>query len=502
MDFYKIEKKDNVAVALRDFQGGEIVEIDGEKIVVKEPIPPAHKIALKDFNGGDAVIKYGNIMGFASTKIQKGNWVHAHNVNVGSEAVQQYEYELQKEGVVYPASGDVSREFYGYLRSDGQVGIRNHLLILPTVFCANGNVKEFERLANTRYGKSEIFDGAIALTHPNGCSQTGYDLDITCKILSGMIHNANFGGVLVVSLGCEVTDLKQLKLRLGEYDESRVKFLVMQDVEDEYEEALLLIDQLMKEMKKDKRTPQPISKLHIAMNCGGSDGHSGITANKITGTLCDRLVAEGATMSMTEVPEMFGAEHLLMNRCVNEKVFEDLVEMINTYKHYFEKYGERASDNPTQGNKAGGLSTLQEKSLGCINKGGSCAVTQVLKYGERATKNGLVLVSGPGNDLAGISAQIAAGAVLTIFTTGRGTPCGFAGPTFRLSSNTALAKKKPGWIDFDAGRLLEADTEAKKTALADQLYQMIMDTANGNYRTKTEQRNYYQLAMLRDGVTL
>ena len=207
-------------------------------------------------------------------------------------------------------------------------------------------------------------------------------------------------------------------------------------------------------------------------------------------------------MSMTEVPEMFGAEHLLMNRCVNEKVFEDLVEMINTYKHYFEKYGERASDNPTQGNKAGGLSTLQEKSLGCINKGGSCAVTQVLKYGERSTKNGLVLVSGPGNDLAGISAQIAAGAVLTIFTTGRGTPCGFAGPTFRLSSNTALAKKKPGWIDFDAGRLLEADTEAKKTALADQLYQMIMDTANGNYRPKTEQRNYYQLAMLRDGVTL
>ena len=441
MSAIKLYPNDTVALSTADLKKGETVLLDGESIVLLDDIPNAHKIALKDFEVGEAVKKYDNIIGYASAPIKKGQWVHSHNEVTGLGTSKQYTYDFNAASI-FPGHSD--KTFMGYDRQDGSAGIRNYVAFISTVFCANGPLHKLAKLADAKYPPTEYFDGILPLTQDFGCSQTGKDLETTCKILAGIIKNANFGGVLMVSLGCEMAIPEVLEPYLGDYDKSRIKVLSLQNCEDEFETGMTLIDEIMDVVNHDRRTPIPLNRLHIAMNCGGSDGYSGITANTLLGTLCDTLVQEGSTMNMTEVPEMMGAEHILMNRAANESVFKDIVQMMYDYDAYFARYGEKAADNPTQGNKAGGLTTLEEKSLGCIQKGGHCAVTEVLPYGGRASKNGFVLISGPGNDLAGVTGQIAAGAVLTIFTTGRGTPCGFAGPTFRLSSNTALATKKNG----------------------------------------------------------
>lgn len=501
MESIKIYKNDSVAVALKFLPRGSEINVDGESICLLDDIPNAHKFALTDIKTDQSVIKYGNSIGIAKDDIKKGQWVHDHNIKTCANDRKEYSYTYDCEKTVLP--GILSNEtFLGYERKNGTVGIRNHLAIIPSVFCANGPLQKIASLAAEKYKPTDNFDGILPLTHPYGCSQTGKDLEVTGKIVAGIINNANFGGVLVVSLGCEINDLAQLKKYIGNYNSKRVKFLVLQESDDEFKDGLALCDEIYREMENDRRTPISMNKLHIAVNCGGSDGFSGITANKLVGRLTENLVIQGATVNMTEVPEMFGAEHILMNRAVNEDVFNDIVNLINDYSEYFNRYGEKVSDNPTQGNKAGGLSTIEEKSLGCIQKGGNCAVTEVLKYGDRVTKNGFVLVSGPGNDLTGVTGQIAAGAVLTIFTTGRGTPCGFAGPTFRISSNTQLASKKTGWIDFDAGRMLDIASDNDQELLDEALYNKIIDTVNGKYSTRNEVNGYYQMGILRDGVTL
>jgi len=498
MKIMKLYPADTVALATDDLKKGEIVTIDGDSITLLDDVPKAHKVALKDFVKGDAIKKYDNTIGFASKDIKKGEWVHSHNEVTGLGASKEYSYDFNPVSI-FPGTSD--KTFMGYSRTDGSAGIRNYVAIISTVFCANGPLNRLANMASAKYPVDNDFDGVFPLTQEFGCSQTGQDLVTTCKILAGIIKNANFGGVLIVSLGCEMAIPEVLKDYLGDYDENRIKVLSLQNSEDEFEDGMHLIDEIMRTVSNDRREPINISRLHIAMNCGGSDGYSGITANTLLGTLCDTMVRDGATMNMTEVPEMLGAEHILMNRAASKEIFNDVVDMIHYYDDYFARYGEKAADNPTQGNKAGGLTTLEEKSLGCIQKGGHCAVMEVLPYGGRATKNGYVLISGPGNDLTGVTGQIAAGAVLTIFTTGRGTPCGFAGPTFRLSSNTALAEKKPGWIDFDAGRLLGAAPEVVEQ-LNQELYDGIMATVNGTYKTKNEINGYYQMGILKDGVTL
>ena len=499
MSAIKLYPQDTVALATSELKKGQTVTVDGETITLLDDIPNAHKIALKDFETGEAVRKYDNIIGYASKPIKKGEWIHSHNEVTGLGKSKEYTYDFNPVSI-FPGESD--KTFMGYDRADGSAGIRNHLAIISTVFCANGPLRRLAKMAETKYPATENFDGIISFDQEFGCSQTGKDLVTTCKIIAGIAKNANFGGVLLVSNGCEMAIPSVLEQYMGEYDKKRIRTLTLQEVEDEFAVGMELIDEIMEEMKNDKRTPIPINRLHIAMNCGGSDGYSGITANTLLGTLCDTLVKEGATMNMTEVPEMMGAEHILMNRAADKKIFDDIVKMMYDYDAYFARYGEKAADNPTQGNKAGGLTTLEEKSLGCIQKGGHCAVMEVLDYGERATKNGFVLISGPGNDLAGVSGQIAAGAVLTIFTTGRGTPCGFAGPTFRLASNTALATRKSNWIDYDAGRLLTAKSPEEVEALNKELYDAIMATVNGQYKTRTEENGYYIMGALKDGVTL
>ena len=499
MNYIKLYPKDNVVIATTDFKKGEVITVDGEMISLTDDVPTAHKIAIKDFAIGDKVIKYENVIGVAKEPIKKGQWVHMHNVRsiVGDE--KKYEYKFNKESI-FPGQSD--RFFMGYDRKNGSAGIRNYVAVISTVFCANGSNRDICDAAKQKYPENDQFDGFLSFSQEFGCSQSGDDLERQAKTIAGIVKNGNFGGVLLESLGCEIMVPQLIEKYLGDYDKARIKIVTTQDVTDEVEAALEMIDDIMNEVEGDRRTAISISKLHIAMNCGGSDGYSGITANKVVGDLCDTLVKEGATMNMTEVPEMMGAEHILMNRCADEKVFNDMVKMMDNYMKYFEKYGENANSNATQGNHAGGLTTIEDKSLGCIQKGGHCAVMEVLDYGDRATKNGYILISGPGNDLAGITAQVAAGAVMVIFTTGRGTPAGFCAPTFRISSNTALAKRKPQWIDYDAGRLLEAQTPEDFKALKDELYNMVLETANGQRHTCNEKNNYWMLGCLKDGITL
>lgn len=494
--FIHINSNDSVVVALRKINSGEIINVLDKSITVKGNIPPGHKIAIKEIAKGEKIFKYGYPVGVASKPIDAGSWVHSHNVETSLHWKREYVYQPQFEE---PKKTGKEMQFNGYQREDGQAGIRNHVFIIPTVFCANGVITKLAEMANLVYPKDENFDGFLPLCHPYGCSQTGKDLEYTQTILANLAQNPNAGSVLIVSLGCEINSLDVFKPYLGKINEKRIKFLTLQEVEDEFEVGMKLLKELYDYARAFKREPLPISKLCIGVNCGGSDGLSGITANPLVGEVSNKVTSQGGSIIMTEVPEMFGAEQILMNRAANKEVYEKIINLIVNYKGYFAKYGEEASENPTQGNRAGGITTLEEKSLGCILKGGKATVTDVLEYGERLKTAGLNLLSGPGNDLVGITAQFAAGCNLLIFTTGRGTPGGFAGPTLRISTNNELYNRKKHWNDFNAGRLLDGED---MTELADELMEMILKVASGQLKTKTEINNYYEIGILRDGVTL
>lgn len=495
MKVVKIHEKDSVAIAVQAMKKGEVFDELGEKVVLLDDIPMGHKIAVFDIKEKMDVIRYGQPIGHATRDIKKGEWVHVHNMFTNLEDLISYSYQpIEKKPV--PWEGIVPT-FEGYHREDGKVGIRNEFWIIPTVFCANGPAEQIARLINEKYPKNDNFDGAYALVHPNGCSQVGEDLLYTQQILANLVHHPNAGAVLVLSNGCEVNNLEAFQPIVGEVDSRRVKYINCQEVEEEISLGMEYADKLYQYLNKFQREIVPASDLVMAVNCGGSDAFSGITANALLGKVTDRLTSMGGTVVMTEVPEMFGAEHILMNRAQNKDVFNKLVDMINDYKNYFKKYDQVIYSNPTQGNLAGGLSSLEDKSLGCIQKGGEAIVTDVLKYGERVKTKGFNLISGPGNDIVGITNQEAAGCVLTIFTTGRGTPAGYACPLIRLGSNRKIAQLKKNWIDYDAGILLEGKDINEAT---EELFQMILDVASGRFKPKAEVNQYRQIGMLRDGI--
>ena len=492
----KLDHTDNVAVVVQDLAGGETVYDGDNALVLNESIPAGHKLALADIASGQNVMRYGAPIGRATRDIKKGDLVHIHNVFTNLKGVIDYHYQ--------PVSPDRNETdgpwptFNGYVRGDGRVGIRNEIWIIPTVFCVNGPAQRLASEFNRRHGKTESFDGAFALTHPCGCSQVGDDFANTQNILANLARHPNAGGVLILGLGCESNELKSFLPVVGEVDPARVKSFNCQDVEDEIETGLNLLDELYRLISTDRRRECPVADLAVAVNCGGSDAFSGITANPLVGKITDRLTDLGGTVLMTEVPEMFGAEQILMNRCENEAVFNDLVEMINSYKAYYRKYNEEIYKNPVPGNIAGGITTLEEKSLGCIQKAGRAVVVDVLPHQGRLKKKGFNLISGPGNDLVGITAQEAAGSVLTVFTTGRGTPTGFATPLLRLMSNNRVGHCKKNWTDYNAGDLLEGKS---MDAAADELFDLLVQVANGDTRTKSESSDYRQIGLWRDGVT-
>lgn len=442
---------------------------------VKVNLDNGHKYALKEIRKGESVIKYGFPIGIATQDIAFGEKVHTHNLKTALSGEKDYSYTPY----TYKQTEETPVTVSAFRRKNGNVGIRNDIWIIPTVGCVNG-------IANSLASKT----GAIALTHPYGCSQLGGDLLVTQKTLCGLIKHPNAGGVLVLGLGCENNNIEELKKILGEYDSERVKFLNCQDCADEIARGIEIIAELKGKAQSDKRESVPISCLKIGLKCGGSDGLSGITANPLVGQITDRITAMGGTAVLTEVPEMFGAEHLLMNRCVSENIFNDTVNLINGYKKYFISHNQPVSENPSPGNKEGGITTLEEKSLGCVQKGGKAPVTAVLGYGDTAQKSGLNLLNGPGNDIVAVTNLTAAGCHLILFTTGRGTPLGAPVPTVKIATNTALAQNKPMWVDFDA-----------QSGTFDGLFELTVNTANGK-KTKNELNGFREIAVFKDGVTL
>lgn len=443
-----------------------------------------HKYAVRDIKCGEDIIKYGCPIGHATADIKKGEHIHTHNLKTNLSEKGSYTYKYKDNGIK-KSSSDIT--FMGYRRKDGSVGIRNDIWIVNTVGCVN---KVAERLAS--------LTGAVAMPHPFGCSQLGDDQNTTQLILKGLVNHPNAAGVLVLGLGCENNNIGEFKKVLGQYDDERVKFLNCQDFEDEIAEGVKIIDELKEYANSFKREPINISELKIGLKCGGSDGLSGITANALVGSLSDKVISMGASCVLTEVPEMFGAEHLLMERCESREIFNKTVMLINNYKDYFVRHGQVVYENPSPGNKAGGITTLEEKSLGCVQKGGRADVVDVLDYGDTVTKNGLSLLNGPGNDMVAVTNLAAAGVHLILFTTGRGTPLGSIVPTVKISTNNPLAQKKSGWIDFDASPLIK---DKPMDILTEEFLHYIISVASGE-QTKNEINGFKEISIFKDGVVL
>lgn len=493
-DFIKINKDDNVAVALKPIAKGTTVDVAGSSVTMLENIPQGHKFAIKPIKKGDAVIKYGFRIGYAQADVEVGGWIHTHNLKTALGELLDYTYNPEGHKDVEPTD---EAYFEGYMRENGKVGVRNEVWIIPTVGCVNSIARAIEAAA--RLNKPEGVDEVVAFTHPYGCSQTTEDQENTRTVLADLINHPNAGAVLVLGLGCENSRIEVLKNYIGEVNPDRVKFLQVQDVEDEQEAAAEIMEELMNYAAAFKREKVSAKELVIGMKCGGSDGLSGITANPTVGLFSDMLVSKGGTTILTEVPEMFGAETILMDRCANRELFDKTVCLINDFKEYFIKNGQEIYENPSPGNKDGGITTLEDKSLGCTQKSGSSLVKGVLAYGERVQNKGLNLLSAPGNDLVASTACAAAGAQIVLFTTGRGTPFASPVPTVKIATNSRLAGKKGNWIDFNAGRLVTDDVPMEQ--LAEELFKLVLDVASGR-KVKAEIAGFHDLAIFKQGVTL
>lgn len=492
---YRVAAQDDVAVALRDLAAGETIAIAERSLVLVDPIPRGHKVAIRAVSAGQPVRKYGWPIGRATADITVGTHVHTHNVTTLLSGTDEYEYS--------PAApnGEASKApqaatFMGYRRANGKVGTRNEIWILCTVGCVGRTAERIARLAAQKYAGR--VDAVVAFPHQFGCSQLGGDLDRTRQLIAGLARHPNAGGVLILGLGCESNQLSKLLAEIPATERERIRYFAAQTTEDETEAGLAAVEQLVQMAERDRRVPCELKDLVVGLKCGGSDGFSGITANPLVGRIADRVTAAGGTAVLTEIPEIFGAERLLMERAANREVFEGIVTVVNDFKEYFLRNHQPVHENPSPGNIAGGITTLEEKSLGAVQKGGHATVTQVLRYGERTTQPGLTLLEAPGNDGVSSTALVAAGATVLLFTTGRGTPLGFPVPTLKISSNSTLAQHKSHWIDFDAGKALNA---ADPESVTDEFLQLIVATASGR-PARNELNEQREIAIWKDGVTL
>ena len=490
----QIDVKDNIVVALMDLPKGEVISIGSKQVTLKEDVRRGHKIAIEDISADEYIVKYGFPIGYSLVDVSSGQWVHTHNIKTNLDGIKEYTFDQK---LIDNTFTNRNLTFNGYKRQDGNVGIRNELWIVPTVGCVNGIADRIIDRFKKIVGDLTI-DNVEVLKHNYGCSQLGEDHITTRTILGDAVKHPNNGGVLVLGLGCENNGMADFKSSLGEFNEKRVRFLISQEVSDEIEEGAKLLVELYETMKDDKREVCSLSELKIGLKCGGSDGFSGITANPLVGKFSDFLVAQGGTTILTEVPEMFGAETLLMARAKNEEVFNKTVHLINDFKEYFMKYNQPVYENPSPGNKAGGITTLEDKSLGCRQKAGTATVVDVLKYGETLKIKGLNLLSAPGNDLVASSALAASGCQMVLFTTGRGTPFGSFVPTIKISTNTQIYELKPHWIDFNAGSLVQ---DKSMENLIEVFIEYVINVASGEL-VNNEMNNFRELAIFKNGVTL
>lgn len=491
-DFIKINENDNVAVALEVIPADTVVNVGGTEVTTVMEIPAGHKFALADLAEGVPVIKYGFSIGNTTAAVKKGEWIHTHNLKTGLGDLLEYSYE--PDSIEEKFTEDAT--FMGYRRKDGRAGVRNEIWIIPTVGCVNNVASRIAELSKGLV--RENIEAVCAFPHPYGCSQMGDDQEHTRQILANLINHPNAGGVLVLGLGCENSNIDVLKGYLGEIDSDRVKFLVAQESDDEIAEGVGMVKGLAEYAAQFQREPISVSELVIGMKCGGSDGLSGITANPAVGRFSDILISKKGTTILTEVPEMFGAETILMNRCANEALFDKTVDLINDFKNYFKRHNQTIYENPSPGNKKGGISTLEDKSLGCTQKSGSAVVKGVLAYGETVSTPGLNLLSAPGNDLVAATALAASGAHIVLFTTGRGTPFACPVPTVKISSNSRLAGKKDNWIDFNAGVVAEGES---LDAAGQRLFDEVVAVASGR-KVKSELAGFHDMAIFKQGVTL
>ncbi len=492
--YFKINPADNVAVAISDLKAGEVITIDNVDITVNQDIPAGHKIALKDFAEGENIVKYGYPIGHAKVDVKQGNWMNENQIKTNLAGLLDYTYNPVTVSLDIPQQ---NRTFKGYRRKNGDVGVRNEIWIIPTVGCVNGIANQLAQKLREETGSKGV-DAIVSFPHNYGCSQLGDDHENTKKILRDMVLHPNAGAVLVVSLGCENNQPEIFKEFVGPVDPERVQYMTSQKVQDEMEEGMKILRKLYAVASKDVREDVPLSELRVGLKCGGSDGFSGITANPLLGMFSEYLIALGGTSVLTEVPEMFGAETILMNRCKNEGLFNETVSLINDFKSYFLSHGEPVGENPSPGNKAGGISTLEEKALGCTQKCGKSYVVGVMPYGERLKVKGLNLLSAPGNDLVASTALASCGCHMVLFTPGRGTPFGTYVPTMKVSTNSNLAKNKPTWIDFNAGVIVENEPMEKT---CERFIEYIIKVASGEL-TNNEKKGYREIAIFKNGVTL
>lgn len=493
--FLKINAADSVVVCLQPKKKGDIINVDGKQIIVLQDTPAGHKVLIEDKKQGEDIIKYGYPIGHAKTDLKAGEWVNENNLKTNLSGTLEYSYQPVNEKL---SIANENRTFKGYVRPNGEVGIRNEVWIVPTVGCVNGIAEKLAQKLREETGCKNI-DAVWTWHHNFGCSQLSEDHENTRKVLRDICLHPNAGAVLVLSLGCENNQPEQFMEMLGDYDKQRIRLLVTQKVEgDEIEAGMEILRELYAIASKDVRQDVSVSKLRVGLKCGGSDGFSGITANPLVGEFSDWLVAQGGTSILTEVPEMFGAETILMNRCETPELFQQTVSMINNFKEYFLSHGEPVGENPSPGNKAGGISTLEDKALGCTQKCGRAPVSGVLEYGDRLQVNGLNLLSAPGNDLVAATALASAGCQIVLFTTGRGTPFGTFVPTMKIATNPTLAQRKPNWIDFSAGQLIEGRTMAE---LLPEFIDKVLSVANGE-QALNEHNGYREIAIFKNGVTL
>ena len=493
--YLKINPADSVVVCLQPKKKGEIIEVDGLSIALNQDTPAGHKVLIKDVKEGEDIIKYGYPIGHARQDLKAGDWVNENNLKTNLSGTLEYTYQpVGKELSI----ANENRTFKAYKRKNGDVGVRNEIWIVPTVGCVNGIAEKLAEKFRKETGLEGI-DSVYAWHHNYGCSQLSEDHENTRKVLRDICLHPNAGAVLVLSLGCENNQPEDFMAMLGDYDKDRIKLLVTQRVDgDEVEAGMQILRELYDIAKKDKREEVPVSQLRVGLKCGGSDGFSGITANPLVGEFSDWLVAQGGTSVLTEVPEMFGAETILMNRCRTEELFNQTVSMINNFKNYFLSHGEPVGENPSPGNKAGGISTLEDKALGCTQKCGKAPVSGVMEYGDRLENKGLNLLSAPGNDLVAATALASCGCHIVLFTTGRGTPFGTFVPTMKIATNPTLAKNKPNWVDFSAGQLVEGRTMQE---IVPEFIDKVLAVASGE-KARNEENDYREISIFKNGVTL
>ena len=494
--FLKINPADSVIVCLKPMKKGDTITVDNKTLTLAEDTPAGHKVLIEDKKEGENIIKYGYPIGHARKDLKAGEWVNENNLKTNLSGTLEYTYNPVNEKLNIPVE---NKTFKGYVRKNGEVGVRNEIWIVPTVGCVNGIAEEIAKRLEQETNLQGI-DAVHAWHHNFGCSQLSEDHESTRKILCDIALHPNAGAVLVLSLGCENNQPDDFMAMLGDYDKERIRLIVTQKVEgDEVEECMRVLRELYNIAKEDKRVDVPVTKLRVGLKCGGSDGFSGITANPLEGEFSDWLVAQGGTSILTEVPEMFGAETILMDRCETRELFDQTVSLINNFKEYFLSHGEPVGENPSPGNKAGGISTLEDKALGCTQKCGRAPVSGVLEYGDRLKNTGLNLLSAPGNDLVAATALAAAGCHMVLFTTGRGTPFGTFVPTMKISTNSSLYQRKTNWIDFNAGQLVDGGKTMKQ--LVPEFIDKVLAVASGE-KVRNEINGYSEISIFKNGVTL